>query len=71
MRGGLRGRARRPGGVADRAVCVLCVLGSGGDCVGGRARGVLKRTRNTPTIVVTRDVSRLSGWLKACVYCRG
>ena len=31
----------------------------------------MKRTNNTLIIVVTLDVSKLSGWLKADAPCRG
>ena len=43
--------------------------------VPGRGLGLQmaeQRTRNTPHISVTREVSQLrSGWLKACAHCRG
>ena len=35
---------------------------------GGRARA--ERTRNMLYMVVTLDVSKLSGWLNACATCR-
>ena len=35
---------------------------------GGRARA--ERTRNMPSMYVTLDVSKLSGWLNAVAYCR-
>ena len=34
----------------------------------GRARA--ERTSNMDTMLVTLDVSRLSGWLNACASCR-
>ena len=36
--------------------------------VGGRAR--TERTRNMECMIVTLDVSRLSGWLNADALCR-
>jgi hypothetical protein len=36
--------------------------------LGARARA--KRTKNIPLMPVTLDVSKLSGWLKACADCR-
>ena len=36
--------------------------------LGGRARA--ERTRNMYCMVVTLDVSKLSGWLNADAYCR-
>ena len=40
-----------------------------GGC-GGRVRAA-ERTANMPCMSVTRDVSKLTGWLKACAPCRG
>ena len=40
-----------------------------GGC-GGRARAA-ERTANMPYMSVTLDVSKLTGWLKASVFCRG
>ena len=37
---------------------------------GGRARAA-ERTSNMAPMVVTRDVSKLTGWLKAFAACRG
>ena len=36
--------------------------------IGGRARA--ERTRNMSLMIVTLDVSRLSGWLKDLAFCR-
>ena len=36
----------------------------------GRARAA-ERTLNMLVMIVTRDVSKLSGWLKAAAACRG
>ena len=36
----------------------------------GRARACAERTLNMPYMVVTLDVSKLSGWLNANAYCR-
>ena len=36
--------------------------------VGARARA--ERTQNMPAMVVTLDVSKLSGWLNSDAYCR-
>ena len=38
--------------------------------LGGRARAA-ERTQNMKRMLVTLDVSKLSGWLKAVAYCRG
>ena len=40
-----------------------------GGC-GGRARAA-ERTRNMALMLVTLDVSKLSGWSKAAAFCRG
>ena len=40
-----------------------------GSC-GGRARAA-ERTLNMPAMSVTREVSKLTGWLKATANCRG
>ena len=40
-----------------------------GSC-GGRARAA-ERTLNMANMFVTRDVSKLTGWLKASAFCRG
>ena len=40
-----------------------------GGC-GGRARAA-ERTLNIWPMLVTLDVSKLSGWLKAAAFCRG
>ena len=37
---------------------------------GGKVRAA-ERTSNMPAMFVTRDVSKLTGWLKAVAYCRG
>ena len=37
---------------------------------GGRARAA-ERTWNMPPTLVTLDVSKLTGWLKAAASCRG
>ena len=44
------------------------VHGEGPRLWGGRARA--ERTRNMLSMFVTLDVSKLSGWLNACAYCR-
>ena len=36
----------------------------------GRARARAECTRNMLTMVVTMDVSKLSGWLNADAFCR-
>ena len=36
----------------------------------GRARACTERTWNMPSMVVTLDVSKLSGWLNADASCR-
>ena len=36
--------------------------------IGGRARA--ERTENMPVMVVTLDVTKLSGWLNASACCR-
>ena len=36
----------------------------------GRARACAERTANMMLMVVTLDVSKLSGWLNACAPCR-
>ena len=36
----------------------------------GRYRACAERTLNMPLMVVTLDVSKLSGWLNADAYCR-
>ena len=41
-----------------------------GTATGGRARAA-ERTQNMPFMFVTRDVSKLTGWLKAAATCRG
>ena len=38
--------------------------------IGGSGRGE-QRTAKEPYMFVTREVSQLSGWLKACAFCRG
>eukprot|EP00964_Phaeocystis_antarctica_P086459 scaffold54754_cov65-Phaeocystis_antarctica.AAC.1 len=37
----------------------------------GGARACAERTQNMPLMVVTLDVSKLSGWLNAFTDCRG
>ena len=37
---------------------------------GGRVRAA-ERTSNMPAMFVTRDVSKLTGWLKAAAACQG
>jgi len=41
-----------------------------GPTEGVRVRARAGRTSNMPRMVVTLEVSRLSGWLKACTFCR-
>ena len=41
-----------------------------GTATGGRARAA-ERTQNMPFMFVTRDVSKLTGWLKAAAACQG
>ena len=38
--------------------------------VGAEGRARVKRTLNMDCIVVTLDVSKLSGWLNADAYCQ-
>ena len=38
---------------------------------GGGSRACVERTLNMPLMVVTLDVSKLSGWLNAFTDCRG
>ena len=64
-------RARRREGVGQRRAQAWRARGgpaTGG--LGGRARAV-ERTQNMPLMLVTLEVSKLSGWLKAHAYCRG
>ena len=61
MRRGVRGR----GATAAKAACTGRARLK---AVGGRARA--ERTRNMPYMVVTLDVSKLSGWLNADAVCR-
>ena len=43
--------------------------GAGLDCIFGAGHGE-KRTQNTPTMFVTLEVSKLSGWLNVDAPCR-
>ena len=43
---------------------------AGKGSAGGRGRGEGTRTSNISSMLVTPDVSKLSGWLKAAAYCR-
>ena len=45
-------------------------VGAGTDWSGWGAGHAVERTLNMPYINVTRDVSRLSGWLNADAFCR-
>ena len=40
------------------------------DC-GGQGAGSMLRTQNMPDMLVTREVSQLSGWLKTSLSFRG
>ena len=61
MRCGVRGR----GVMVVQAACAgMARL----KAVGARARA--ERTKNMLTMLVTLDVSKLSGWLNADAYCR-
>jgi hypothetical protein len=40
-----------------------------GPAQGLRVRARAERTWNMPFMSVTLEVSKLSGWLKACAYC--
>eukprot|EP00964_Phaeocystis_antarctica_P058052 scaffold34414_cov60-Phaeocystis_antarctica.AAC.7 len=63
--GGVGREARGRGVAATQAACT----GGGLDSrLGGRARA--ERTANMPNMVVTLDVSKLSGWLNAYACCR-
>ena len=57
-RGARRGRGYWKGDCEDLTVNIL---GEGHSC--------MERTVNMPTIVVTLDVSRVSGWLKSDANC--
>ena len=61
------GRPRAGGG--GRPQRTQCVGGRARLQTEGRARGV-KRTSNIRIMVVTLDVSKLSGWLNADAACR-
>ena len=66
-----RGARFGPGGgraAGDRAVSRL--QGRARLQVGGRVRGGQERTLNMASMFVTREVSKLSGWLNAGAYCR-
>ena len=61
-------RAGRRGGVGAKAARAVCT---------GRAqnwrlevRAGAGRTRNTPLMIVTLEVSKLSGWLNATARCQ-
>ena len=68
----MRGEVRAAGGRAwaggsARAACTA----RGHGCEGwGGARACAERTWNIHCMVVTLDVSKLSGWLNAYAYCR-
>ena len=67
VRGGLRVRRRE---VASE--CGACTVAAcRGDCGARGTRGGAARTANVPYMLVTREVSQLSGWLKAIACCRG
>ena len=63
--------AVRPGrreGVGWRRRNQACTVRARLKTVGARARA--ERTKNMPCMVVTLDVSKLSGWLNAYAHCR-
>ena len=53
-------------GGSARAACT----GRGPGCKGWGARACAERTKNMRCMVVTLDVSKLSGWLNADAACR-
>ena len=60
------GPGRERTGGSARAACT----GRGPGCEGWGARACAERTLNICCMVVTLDVSKLSGWLNALAYCR-
>ena len=77
VRGGLRaGRWEAGSGTKTSAVCArgVCTQRAGERAatadIGGEARGEA-RTSNMKRMFVTREVSKLRGWLKADACCRG
>eukprot|EP00964_Phaeocystis_antarctica_P031102 scaffold17599_cov43-Phaeocystis_antarctica.AAC.1 len=62
---GLGGGRTWAGGSA-RAACTA----RGPGCEGGGAKACAERTLNMPSMSVTLDVSKLSGWLNAAAPCR-
>ena len=71
MRCGARGAGREVGGCARGGGGASGVHGEGPTAKAG-AEGMrgAERTRNMLYMIVTLDVSKLSGWLKADAYCR-
>ena len=64
--GGAKGRGAAARAQGARTRRTRDCGGLGGQSTRGRAR-----TRNMPNMIVTLDVSKLSGWLKAAAPCRG
>ena len=68
--------SKSKGGLTKQAACGLgggrwggaVAMHGGADCWARHARGM--RTRNIESMVVTLDVSKLSGWLKADASCQ-
>ena len=52
------------------ATQAACARGGPDSRLGGQVRARAERTGNMPYMVVTLDVSKLSGWLNADAYCR-
>jgi hypothetical protein len=66
---GGRGAGREAGGPVGSGAAQAGMHGEGPtQGLGARARA--KRTSNMLTMSVILDMSKLSGWLKACAFCR-
>ena len=55
----------------ERLRCACSMQARGRDYRFGRRGGGEQRTENMAYMFVTREVSQLSGWLKAVANCRG
>ena len=62
-------RCRGPGGGRRRATAVQAACRRELDCRLGAGHGE-ERTQNMYSMVVTLEVSKLSGWLNADAHCR-
>ena len=72
MRGERRAGRRETAGDCTHATCrggTVCRFGV--HTVGELAGQGRERTQNMPSMVVTLEVSKLSGWLNADALCRG